>query len=81
MLILQRKEGESIKIGEQIEISVVEIGSAVVKLAISAPKDISILRKELLIAADVNKESVFHRSELEALRNFVKENSDERESG
>lgn len=57
MLVLQRKKHESIIINENIELSVLEIGSDWVKLAISAPKDVSILRAELAEAAAANRES------------------------
>ena len=49
MLILSRKKGESIIIDGNIEISVAEIEGDKVKLAFSAPKEISILRQEIYI--------------------------------
>lgn len=57
MLILQRKKNESLVIGENIKITVVDSGSDWVKLAIDAPKDISIVRSELLEAASMNQQS------------------------
>lgn len=47
MLVIGRKKGESLIIGEDIEITVVKIEDGSVRLAISAPKEITILRKEL----------------------------------
>lgn len=47
MLVITRKNNESILIGDNIEIVVVKIDDGSVKLAINAPKDIQILRKEL----------------------------------
>ena len=47
MLILQRKEGESLLIGDEIEISILSVEAGRVRLAIEAPKSISILRSEL----------------------------------
>lgn len=47
MLVITRKKGETIKIGKDIEITVVKLDDGSVKLAIDAPKDITILRKEL----------------------------------
>lgn len=47
MLVISRKKGESILIGHNIEINVVKIDENTVKLAIDAPKSITILRKEL----------------------------------
>lgn len=47
MLVIGRKKGESLLIGDNIEVTVVKIEDGSVKIAISAPKDITILRKEL----------------------------------
>lgn len=47
MLVITRKKGESIFIGEDIEISISKIEDGSVKLAIKAPKEMTILRKEL----------------------------------
>lgn len=47
MLILSRKPGESIMIGDDIEIHLIEVEDGKVKLGIEAPKKIDILRKEL----------------------------------
>jgi carbon storage regulator len=47
MLVIGRKKGESLLIGDNIEITVVKIEDGSVKIAISAPKNVTILRKEL----------------------------------
>jgi carbon storage regulator len=47
MLVITRKKGESILIDNNIEITVVKLDDGSVKLAIDAPKNIPILRKEL----------------------------------
>ncbi len=47
MLILGRKEGETIEIGNDITISIENITKMMVKVGIEAPKDIMILRGEL----------------------------------
>ncbi len=47
-MILSRKEDESIQIGEDIEIKVVQTSKGFVKIGIDAPKSILVLRKELL---------------------------------
>lgn len=57
MLILQRKAGESLLIGEDVEISVLSVEAGRVRLAIQAPKDVTILRSELKTAAEVNREA------------------------
>ena len=47
MLILQRKAGESLLIGGDIEVSVLSVDAGRVRLAIQAPKSVPILRSEL----------------------------------
>lgn len=47
MLILTRKIGEKIIIGEDVVLSVVEVSKGVVKLGIEAPKNVTILRQEV----------------------------------
>lgn len=57
MLILQRKAGESLFIGDEIEVSVLSVEAGRVRLAIEAPKSVSILRSELKNAAATNREA------------------------
>ncbi len=47
MLILSRKNNESIMIGDEIEIIVVDVVGKTVKLGINAPRDIFVHRKEI----------------------------------
>jgi carbon storage regulator len=47
MLVLTRKLGESIRIGDDIIVKVVELDSRHVKLGIEAPKNISVNRQEI----------------------------------
>ena len=54
MLILRRRAGESLLIGDDVEIEVLETGAWGVKVGIRAPKAISILRKELQITRATN---------------------------
>ena len=58
MLILQRKAGESLLIGDQIKVTVasVEAGGRV-RLAIDAPRSMTILRSELRRAMDANQDA------------------------
>lgn len=61
MLILSRKNKESIIIDDRIEVKVVEIDGATgtVKLAVKAPKEVSIHRKEVFDAINTaNQEAV-----------------------
>ncbi len=47
MLVVKRKQGEGIKIGNDIEITIVKLEDNTVKIAIEAPKHIKVLRSEL----------------------------------
>ncbi|KZL94058.1 carbon storage regulator CsrA [Clostridium magnum] len=47
MLVISRKKGESLLIGDDIEITIIKTDDNSVKLSISAPKSVTILRKEL----------------------------------
>lgn len=57
MLIITRKQGESFMLGDDIEITVSEINGDRIRIAIDAPKDVKILRKELIDAMNSNKEA------------------------
>ncbi|UWD48932.1 carbon storage regulator CsrA [Clostridioides difficile] len=47
MLVISRKKDEAVLIGDNIEVKVVGIDGNNIKLAISAPNNVSILRKEI----------------------------------
>ncbi|GBG07195.1 carbon storage regulator [Paenibacillus agaridevorans] len=57
MLVLSRKAGSSLMIGDGIEITVLDITNDVVKIGITAPKEIQILRKELYTLVEDNNRS------------------------
>lgn len=54
MLVLRRRPGESLLIGNEVEIDVLEAGAWGVKLGITAPKEVGILRKELQMTREAN---------------------------
>ena len=47
MLVLTRRPGESIRIGDEISITVIEIQRGQVKVAIDAPREIPVHREEI----------------------------------
>ncbi|UOK57789.1 carbon storage regulator CsrA [Metabacillus hrfriensis] len=50
MLVLTRKTGEAIQIGDDIEITVISIAGDQVKIGISAPNNVDIHRKEIYLS-------------------------------
>lgn len=59
MLVLGRKLNQSIMIGNEIEVAVIDIKGDQVKLGIRAPKSISVYRKELYIEIqEENKKAI-----------------------
>lgn len=47
MLVISRKQGESIKVAENIEIVVISVDGQRVRLGVQAPRNIRVLRAEL----------------------------------
>jgi carbon storage regulator len=56
MLVLTRKTGEAIQIGDDIEITVLSVKGDQVKLGINAPKNIEIHRKEIYVSIQEENE-------------------------
>ena len=47
MLILNRKQGESLIIDDKIEIKILEVSEGKIKIGIEAPKSVKVFRKEV----------------------------------
>lgn len=47
MLVLTRKRGQSIMLGDEIEISIVEVNGDAVRIGIKAPRELTIYRREI----------------------------------
>lgn len=58
MLVLTRKQSESIQIGEDVVIKVIRTGKGSVKIGIEAPRDVRVVRGELSGPRDVRPASV-----------------------
>jgi carbon storage regulator len=55
MLVLTRKKNESIVIGDDVTITIVEVRGDQVKLGINAPKNVSVHREEIYL--EIQKEN------------------------
>lgn len=47
MLVLSRQPGESVQLGDDVEITILEVRGSIVKIGIAAPQEVSIYRSEL----------------------------------
>ena len=68
MLALARKVNESIMIGNDIEITVLEIKGDQIKLGVKAPKSVPIYRKELYVQIQEENKQAGSAVDVEALR-------------
>lgn len=68
MLALSRKQGESIMIGGNIELSILEVKGEQVKLGISAPKSVPVYRKEIYLQIQEENRQAAANIDIESLK-------------
>ena len=54
MLIVRRRKGEAILIGDNVELEILDISPTQVKIGIRAPKEVAVFRKEIRITREAN---------------------------
>jgi carbon storage regulator len=55
VLVVRRRVGEAIVLGEDIEIEIVEISRTRVKLGVRAPRQVMVMRREAVAVAEENR--------------------------
>ena len=55
MLIIRRRPGESVMLGDDIEIELLEVCGSQVKLGIRAPQTVAVARREIYVAGRQNR--------------------------
>ena len=55
MLVLSRRESESVVIGGNIVVTVLELRGNIVKLGVRAPAEVKVLREELVEAEEIDE--------------------------
>jgi carbon storage regulator len=74
MLILQRKAGQAIRIGDTIEIVVLAVSGDNVRLGIEAPREVRVLRHELVEEVEaVNRDAAAAAQSVPAALDAVRE--------
>lgn len=72
MLALSRKQNEAIIIGNDIEVTILEVKGEQVKIGITAPKSVPVYRKELYVQIkDVNKEAIEQANAIDSLKGLL----------
>ena len=74
MLVISRKTGEGLRIGDNVTLQVVSISGDKVTLAIDAPRDIKIMRDELIqtIVANHSSSQIPAEGNYNSLAQFIK---------
>ena len=74
MLVISRKTGEGLRIGDNVTLQVVSISGDKVTLAIDAPRDIKIMRDELIqtIVANHSSSQIPAEGNYSSLAEFMK---------
>jgi carbon storage regulator len=72
MLIMSRRQGETILIGNDIEIVIAHIGKSRVKVGINAPRQLTVLAQELKLVGEENRAAAGKPS-AEVLRSILEQ--------
>ena len=70
MLVMRRRAGESILIGDDIEIQIIQIGPSRIKIGITAPKSVSVNMKEVSLVRQENLAAA-QMASVEAVRSML----------
>lgn len=71
MLVLTRKENESIMIGNDVEIKVLDLKDNQVKLGIVAPRSVAVHRREVYLAIQAENAQAASAPHIDAVSGFI----------
>jgi carbon storage regulator len=71
MLVLTRKENESIMIGNEIEVKVLDLKDNQVKLGIVAPRSVTVHRREVYLAIQAENAQAATSAPLDGISNLI----------
>jgi len=64
MLVIRRRAGESFRVGDNVEIEILELGGGQVKIGIRAPREVTVLRTEMYLTTNQNRTAAASAAEL-----------------
>jgi len=71
MLVLTRKEDESIMIGDDIEVKVLDLKESQVKLGIVAPKSVAVHRREVYLAIQSENMQAASAAQIDTITDLI----------
>lgn len=71
MLVIRRKRDQVIRIGADIEVTVLEIENGQVKLGINAPREVPVFREEIAATRDRNQDAALDGAAWQTLRAYT----------
>ncbi len=71
MLVLTRKEDESIMIGDDIEVKVLDLKESQVKLGIVAPKSVAVHRREVYLAIQSENTQAASAAQIDSITDLI----------
>lgn len=71
MLVLTRKENESIMIGNEIEVKVLDLKDNQVKLGIVAPRSVAVHRREVYLAIQAENAQAASAAPIDGISNLI----------
>lgn len=70
MLVLTRKPGETLMLGEDIQVKIISVDGDQVKIGIDAPRALKIYRREVYEAIQQENKAALEASDLRALKEW-----------
>ena len=70
MLVLTRKPGETVMLGEDIQVKIVSVDSDQVKIGIEAPRALKIYRREVYEAIQQENEAALNVTDIDILKEW-----------
>jgi carbon storage regulator len=71
MLILSRRPGESVKIGDEMTVTVLGVRGAQVRLGFAAPQDVAVHREEVYLRLQTERSADAHAKDTSGDRGLV----------